>query len=144
MDLRNLNREWSTLFRSRDPLEIQNESNPENSGLGLTKFVPEESSNSFERCPIFAYHIWAQYFIVSLSGQRRILPGCAGLGGSVGCAIRLETRRSRVPPLPRSATFLSLRLIMKYFLRLFSPFRWFKKDSCQFLAKECAQFWLTA
>ena len=31
----------------------------------------------------------------------------------------------------------SLRLIMKYFLRSFSPFRWFKKGSCQLLAKEC-------
>ena len=39
---------------------------------------------------------------------------------------------------------LSWRLILKYFLRSFSPFRWFKKDSCQFLAKECAQYWLTA
>ena len=39
---------------------------------------------------------------------------------------------------------LSWRLIMKYFLRLFSPFCWFKKNSCQFLAKECAQYWLTA
>ena len=37
---------------------------------------------------------------------------------------------------------LSWRLIMKYFLRSFSPFRWFKKGSCQFL--ECAQYWLTA
>ena len=27
----------------------------------------------------------------------------------------------------------------KYFLRLFSPFRWFKKDCCLFLVKECAQ-----
>ena len=39
---------------------------------------------------------------------------------------------------------LSWRLIMKYFLRSFSPFRWFKKGSCQFLAKECANYWLTA
>ena len=39
---------------------------------------------------------------------------------------------------------LSWRLIMKYFLRSFSPFRWFKKGSCQFLAKECAQYRLTA
>ena len=39
---------------------------------------------------------------------------------------------------------LSWRLIMQYFLRSFSPFRWFKKGSCQFLAKECAQYWLTA
>ena len=30
------------------------------------------------------------------------------------------------------------------FLRSFSPIRWFKKGSCQFLAKECAQYWLTA
>ena len=29
----------------------------------------------------------------------------AGLGGSVGCAVRLETRRSRVQPPLRSATF---------------------------------------
>ena len=36
------------------------------------------------------------------------------------------------------------RLIMKYFLRSFSPFCLFKKGSCQFLAKECAQYWLTA
>ena len=39
---------------------------------------------------------------------------------------------------------LSWRLIMKYFLRSFSPFRWFKKGSCQFLAKEYAHHWLTA
>ena len=39
---------------------------------------------------------------------------------------------------------LSWRLTMKYFLRSFSPFCWFKKGSCQFLAKECAQSWLTA
>ena len=38
---------------------------------------------------------------------------------------------------------LSWRLIVKYFLRSFSPFRRFKKGSCQFLAKECAQYWLT-
>ena len=30
------------------------------------------------------------------------------------------------------------------FSRSFSPFRWYKKGSCQFLAKECAQYWLTA
>ena len=32
-------------------------------------------------------------------------PLSAGLGGPVGCALRLETRRSRVQPPPRSATF---------------------------------------
>ena len=34
-----------------------------------------------------------------------------------------------------SANILSWRLI--------SHFRWFKKGSCRFLAKECAQYWLT-
>ena len=38
---------------------------------------------------------------------------------------------------------LSWQFIMNYFLQSFSPFRWFKKGSCQFLAKECAQYWLT-
>ena len=30
-------------------------------------------------------------------------------------------------------------LIMKYFLQSIYPFWWFKKGSCQFLVKECAQ-----
>ena len=34
-----------------------------------------------------------------------MLTKLASLGGSVGCAVRLETRRSRVQPLPRLATF---------------------------------------
>ena len=48
-----------------------------------------------------------------------IEPG-AGLGGSVGCAVRLETRRSRVQPPPRSVdheifstVILSLPLIQE-------------------------------
>ena len=56
----------------------------------------------------------------------------------------LEIRRSRVRPPAEDGNNLSWRLIMKYFLRSFSPFRWFKKCSCQVLAKECAQYWLTA
>ena len=40
---------------------------------------------------------------------RRTIPkvrfGRAGLGGSAGCAVRLETKRLRVQPPPRSATF---------------------------------------
>ena len=35
-------------------------------------------------------------------------------------------------------TFFSWDLVMKMFLRPFSPFRWFKKGSCQLLAKEWA------
>ena len=66
----------------------------------------------------------------------------AGLGGSVRCASdwwaggrRFDLRRVR-----QHSTW---RLSMKYFLWSFSLFRWFKKGSNQFLAKECAQYWLT-
>ena len=48
--------------------------------------------------------------------------------------VRLVIRGLRV------GNILSRRLIMKYFLRAFSPFRCFKNGSCQFLAKECAQY----
>ena len=43
---------------------------------------------------------WPFNAIVRLSQE-----AWAGVGGSVGCAVRLETRRSRVQPPPRSATF---------------------------------------
>ena len=40
--------------------------------------------------------------------------------------------------IPTSGTFLRGDLVMKTFLRPFSLFHWFKKSSCQLLAKECA------
>ena len=47
--------------------------------------------------------------VVYVKKQRMLRSDCTdldrGLGGSVGCAVRLETRRSRVQPPPRSATF---------------------------------------
>ena len=39
--------------------------------------------------------------------------------------------------IPTSGTFFRGDLVMKTFLRPFSLFRWFKKSSCQLLAKEC-------
>ena len=95
------------------------------------------SKVSEPRDPMLFIHQWT---LIKLS----LLPiSIAGLGGSVGCAVRLETRRSRIEPPPRSATFFRGDWSWNIFLRSFSPFRWFKKDSCQFLAKECAQYWLT-
>ena len=40
--------------------------------------------------------------------------------------------------IPTSGTFFRGNLVRKTFLRPFSLFRWFKKSSCQLLAKECA------
>ena len=42
-----------------------------------------------------------------------------------------------------SGNIILWRLNMKYFLRSFSSFRWFKKGNCQCLLKECAQYWVT-
>ena len=80
------------------------------------------------------FHISAQVLVNRLE---------AGLGGSVGCASDWWSGGCRFDP-RRADNILSWRLIMKYFLRSFCLFRWFKKDSCQFLAKEFAQYWLNA
>ena len=55
-------------------------------------------------CAVLVYHI--------------LYIAWVGLGGSVGCAVRLET--SSTPA--EVGNILSWRLIMKYFLRSFSPF----------------------
>ena len=73
-------------------------------------------------------------------GQRQVLPASVA---------QLDARQTGDQEVVGStpaevSNILSWRLITKYFLRSFSPFRWFKKGSCQFLAKECAQYWLTS
>ena len=49
----------------------------------------------------------------------------------------LDARPTGDQEIVGSATFLG-RLIMEYFVRSLSPFHWFKKGSCQFLANEFA------
>ena len=82
----------------------------------------------------------AQYLVNQLLDSYQILPASVA---------QLDARPTGDQEVAGSTpaevgNILSWRLIMKYFLRSFSPFRWFKKGSCQFLAKECAQYWLTA
>ena len=67
----------------------------------------------------------------------------AGLGGSLGCESDWWSGGCGFDP-RWVGNILSWRLIMKYFLRSFSSFRWFKKGSCQFLSKEFAHYCLTA
>ena len=45
------------------------------------------------------------YYLYPILQVVRVMLQVVGLGGSVGCAVRMETRRSRVQPPPRSATF---------------------------------------
>ena len=67
----------------------------------------------------------------------------AGLGGSVWCAIRLETRRSRVHPPPRSATFFHGDWSWNIFYGHSLPFADSRRAVVSFWRKN-AQYWLTA
>ena len=54
---------------------------------------------------LFMLHFWQFLCYFLFCVFRFKLRHDTGLGGSVGCAVRLETRRSRVQPPPMSATF---------------------------------------
>ena len=86
--------------------------------------------------------IWI-YTVSKGRGCREQQDKGASIGGSVGCTSNWRPGGRRFDP-HQGRQHFSWRLIMKCFLRSFSLFRWFKKGSCQFLAKECAQYWLTA
>ena len=60
------------------------------------------------------------YSQFAMDGDGKTLYLISGLSGSVGCAIRLEIRRSRVQPPAEVGNILSWRLIMKYFLVILS------------------------
>ena len=61
-----------------------------------------------------------------------------GRASSVGCAYRLVSRLSRVRSSRPAHSFVEIRS-WKKILQPFSPFRCFKKGSCQLLAKECTR-----
>ena len=86
---------------------------------------------------VFGLNIWTAYSIFILKFKHNHMP-------DTQLDVNPTWSGDRGFDSRRVSNILSWRLIMKYFLRSFSPFCWFKKDSCQFLAKECAQYWLTA
>ena len=68
----------------------------------------------------------------------------AGLDGSVGCASDWRPGgRGFDPRRGRQHSFVAIDHEIFSVVILSLPLR-FKKSSCQFLAKECAQYWLTA
>ena len=63
---------------------------------------------------------------------------CDGPGAVARWDARPPGMRTVAGSILTSRNMLSWSLVMKLFLQPFSPFRWFKKGSCQLLAKECA------
>ena len=66
-------------------------------------------------------------------GLPRMQPGA--VARSEASSLGMQAAPSLIPT---SGTFFRGDLVMKTFLRPFSFFRWFKKSSCQLLAKEFA------
>ena len=92
-------------------------------------------SNAVYLCNPFKVPFFTDYFVPDLYSRPRWLSWMRGPTGDQEVAGSTPAEVDNI---------LSWILIMKCFLRSFSPFRWFKEGSCQFLAKECAQYWLTA
>ena len=61
--------------------------------------------SSYGQCRNFCNAIYITYDVTGIYISVLFMTVEAGLGGSVGCVIRLETRRSRVQASPRPATF---------------------------------------
>ena len=76
-------------------------------------------------CLVYSYPVWFPCF------QRQ--PGAVARSEASSLGMR-----AALSSIPNSGTFFRGDLVMKTFLRPFSSFRWFKKSSCQLLAKECA------
>ena len=75
----------------------------QNIGCGYSLEPPRRgSSNEYPQSMFFSRNMKNN---VNPCKTPILLYKCPGLGGSVGCAVQRETRRSRVQPPPRSATF---------------------------------------
>ena len=100
----------------------------------LSTWAPNKDSNQLAHL-----HSLVRFFIIHMKKH------CIRLAGWLSWMRRPTGDQEVIGSTPAEVgNILSWRLIMKYFLRWFSPLCWFKKGSCQFLAKECAQYWLTA
>ena len=72
----------------------------------LSMYLSRNKKNNVYLCKPQFYYIKVGFKGEKLSRYVFVMSSkWAGLCGSVGCAVRLETRRSRVQPQPRSATF---------------------------------------
>ena len=70
--------------------------------IKATRQLRKDEELNIDLPVFFIYHKENKHW---LQINRGLPASFAGLGGSVGCAVRLETRRSRVQTPPRSATF---------------------------------------
>ena len=94
-----------------------------------TTTEPTTTTTGMYDCHHVAFSFHSNFTKTPLEFNPLIKKRAAGLGGSDGCLFDCWSG---------GYGFDLRQEIMKYFLRSFSPFRWFKKGSCQFLTKEYA------
>ena len=89
-----------------------------------------------EECSPFNNYVLQESAIKRIPPIDSLLTTVPGaVARSEACPLGIQTAPSSIPT---SGTFFRGDLVMKKILRPFSLFRWFKKSSCQLVAKECA------
>ena len=124
--------------------------------FGISTFSAIWLSHKIDRLqPLvqFTFYFWSfeisvnilrnQKYIIGLDSYSRQVSNKYGphfdLPGAVARSEASSLGMQAAPSsIPTSGTFFRGDLVMKTFLWPFSLFRWFKKSSCQLLAKECA------
>ena len=84
-------------------------------------------------CSIWYKEVFFFFFFFFYNGL--LGPNLDAVARSEASSLGMQAAPSSIPT---SGTFFHGDLVMKTFLRPFSLFCWFKKSSCQLLAKECA------
>ena len=78
---------------------------------------------------------WGRLRVVSKVTPFLLIFNMGVVAGSEACSLGMQAAPSSIPT---SGTFFRGDVVIKTFLQPFSLFRWFKKSSCQLLAKVCA------
>ena len=109
--------------------------------MGPTKFVQMMTIGSpwpfLRQCQItsFCFFYGKIYILLGKMLESHLMEEPGVVTRSEACSFGMQMAPSSIPT---SGTFFHGDLVMKTFLRPFSLFCWFKKSSCQLLAKECA------
>ena len=93
-------------------------------------------NRSFLQCSNLIVELKSLYWKIMKRTEKHFINiSLIAVARSEACPLGIQAVPSSIPT---SGTFFRGDLVMKKFLRPFSLYRWFKKSSCQLLAKECA------
>ena len=102
--------------------------------------LPYISKTIWWMCVIFSDNetVWLKRWPQKRQNKMTFISWSSRPGAAARLEVSLLGMQAAPSSIPTSGTFFRGDLVMKTFLRPFSLFLWFKKSSCQLLAKECA------